>query len=61
MRLLITLNLDNDAFTPPDTSGEVARILTALAESISAADLASESGGRLRDSNGNTCGRWVVT
>jgi hypothetical protein len=60
MRITITIDADNDAFTDeyegtPHVGPEVARILRKLARH--AEDGEMNDGDRLIDCNGNTCGR----
>lgn len=54
MKFIITLNTDNAAFE--ENPDEARRILAEVAEQI--ADPAA-SGGRVRDSNGNTVCTWT--
>lgn len=51
------IDLDNDAFDL-DTSGELARILLAIAQSVASGS--HRNGGAVRDVNGNTVGSWRI-
>jgi hypothetical protein len=61
VKLIINMNLDNSAFA--DNPDEVAKCLDRVAGAVqSLLDNYRDSGeGRIRDSNGNTVGEWVVT
>lgn len=67
MELRLTLNLDNDAFTPCEgevfNRDEIARVLhgdpgsdSTLADRIGC----GQKAGRLWDSNGNVVGSWAI-
>jgi hypothetical protein len=66
MRLVITIDCENEAFDGADCGNEVARILrplTDLFEFESKSTIARRYGAnpkRLRDVNGNTVGKLVV-
>lgn len=64
MQLTIRINMDNAAFYEPsersDNGGEVARILTKLAEKVENTHIDNDSGGLLHDVNGNKIGNWYV-
>jgi hypothetical protein len=56
-RFTMSFDMENDAFHDPDGSygDEVARILRDVAAKVS-----TQSGGKIRDVNGNTVGKWAV-
>ena len=66
MRVLITINCDNEAFDGADCGSEIARILRPLADLLdfeSKRTIARRYGAnpmRLRDKNGNTVGKLAV-
>ena len=57
----LKIGLDNAAFESPGTASEVARILRDLADRIDTGCELVPSEWRLRDINGNTCGRATAT
>ena len=65
MKLKITINMENAAFSNDDndsTSGrEAARILRELADDFAARDLLPDESIVLMDINGNKCGQAKVT
>lgn len=56
MQLTISISLDNAAFE--DNAEEVATILAKVAERVGSPP--APGGGMLLDSNGNSCGDWLV-
>lgn len=61
MKAIITVNMDNAAFTE-NKGSELARILSLLAGYVSNyEDLAVSEGCKLRDINGNIVGSYRVT
>lgn len=59
-RMEISFDLDNDAFTNTLDGGSVAeldRIFGRISDSV----WEGNTEGRIRDSNGNTVGRWEIT
>lgn len=60
MRFVVTFEMDNAAFEPPN-AGETSRVLRVIADQVDqAADIGPEDGGDVRDVNGNTVGYWTV-
>lgn len=58
MTLIITIELDNDAFTEGSTE-EVARILATIPDRLPY-DLSEHSPDYVRDLNGNRCGSFEI-
>ena len=57
MKITIEINMDNAAF---EDEGEVKRILNDMTRKMD--DIVRPGdGGNLRDINGNTVGKWIVT
>jgi len=59
MRFMVSFDMDNDAFRE-DTGPEVARILRDVARTVEHYTLEPDDGALIRDSNGNTVGRYDV-
>lgn len=57
----LKMKTDNDAFAEGNLELEVARILRNLATHLEDRSGNTPSSGKLRDSNGNTVGTWVLT
>jgi hypothetical protein len=53
----ISFDLDNDAFCPVLPTGELDRIFQRISDAV----WEGNTEGRIRDSNGNTVGRWEIT
>lgn len=61
MKAIITVQMDNAAFSEPVNGTELARILRELADGIEQTALENGDGGGLFDSNGNRVCKWEVS